>query len=108
MGGTSFPPGVAGKGGVGASLHNLDIPQVAIFLGVVGAVADYKQIIDREADEIERDVDHPPLGLVKQRTDPEISDPALAQLGGGIGDRPAGVDGVVDQQDMPSGKAHDS
>jgi hypothetical protein len=37
------------KGGLGASLHDTDLGQVAIFLGVVGAVADDKDVIDREA-----------------------------------------------------------
>jgi hypothetical protein len=92
------------KGGLGASLHSADIRQVAIFLGVVGTVADHKDVADREADEIDRDLDLPPLRLVEQRTNPEIADPALAQLGDGTGDRPAGIDDVVDEQYRPPGK----
>ena len=88
--------------------HNADIRKVAIFLGVVGAVADDKHVADGEADKIERHLDLPPLRLVEQRTNPEIANPALAQLGSGIGDRPAGIDDIIDQQYLAPGKAHDS
>ena len=67
-----------------------DIEQMAIFFGVVGTVADRKHIADREADEVDRYRDLPPLRLVKQCARPEIADPALAQLGGGIGTRGPG------------------
>src|SRR5207249_3985878 len=90
-----------------ASMRNLglldlvrgpDIEQMAIFFGVVGTVADRKHIADREADEVDRYRDLPPLRLVKQCARPEIADPALAQLGGGIGDRSPGIHDVVDEQ----------
>ena len=45
------------KGGLGALLHSPDIGLVAIFLGVVGAVADDECVADREADKINRDPD---------------------------------------------------
>ena len=64
---------------------------MAIFLGVIGPVAHDEHVADRESDEIDRDLDLPPLRLVEQRTNPEVADPALAKLGGGIGDRPAGI-----------------
>src|SRR5215813_5863644 len=63
------------------SLHDTDIGQMAIFLGVVGAVADDKYVVDREADKIDRDLDLASLWLVEQGTCPEISDPVLSQLG---------------------------
>src|SRR6516164_7206768 len=82
-------------------LHGADVGQMAIFLGVVGTVADRKHIADREANEIDRYLDLAPLGLVEQRTRPEIADPAPAQLGGGTGDSSASIDDVVDEQYRP-------
>jgi len=38
---------------------------MAIFLSVVGTIADDKHIADREADEIDRDLDLPPLRFVE-------------------------------------------
>jgi len=96
------------NGSYASALHqstNANIRQVAIFLGVVGAVANHEHIADLKADEIERDRDLAPLRLVEQRTRPEIADAVLAQLGSGIGDRPPGIDDVVDEQYRPAGKA---
>jgi hypothetical protein len=87
-----------GPGGAAAWAHGADIGQMAIFLGVIGTVADRKHITDREADEINRYRDLPPLRLVKQCARPEIADPAFAQLGGGIGDSSPSIDDVVDEQ----------
>jgi len=78
---------------------------VAVFLGVVGAVANHKHVTDRESNEINCDLDLTALRLVEQRARPEITDPALAQSGGRVGDRQAGIDDVVDQQYRPSAKA---
>lgn len=75
-----------------------DIGQIAIFLGVVGTVADHKHVADREADEVDRDRDLPPLRPDKQCARPEIADPAPAQLGGGTGARSPGIHDVVDEQ----------
>src|SRR5262249_30004872 len=86
------------------SIHNPDIGQVAIFLGVVCAVAGHEHVADRETDKIERDLDLAPLRLVEQRACPEAADPVLAQSGGGKSDRPAGIDDVIDQQYRLLGK----
>ena len=87
------------------SLHDADVRQMAVLFGVVGTVADDEDIADREADEIDRDLHLPPLRLVEQSTCPEVPDPALAQLRGGVGDRPAGIDNVVDEQYRAPGEA---
>jgi hypothetical protein len=87
------------------SRHHADVRQMAILLGVVGAVADDKHIADPEADKIDRNCDLSSLRFVEQCTGPETADPPPAQLGGGIGDRPAGIDDVVDQEHRPAGKA---
>src|SRR6516164_9597670 len=79
-------------------VQGADVGQVAIFLGMVGAVADDEHVADRETDKIDRDLDFAAPRLVEQRARPEFTDPALAQSGGCIGDRPAGIDDVVDQQ----------
>jgi len=78
---------------------------MAISLGVVGAVADDELITDRETDKIDRDSNLSSLRLVEQRACPETADPALTQLGGGISDRPASIDDVVDQQHRPPSEA---
>jgi hypothetical protein len=85
------------------SLHNADIWQTAVFLGVVYALADDEHIADREADKVDRDFDLPPLWLVEQCACPEIADPVLAQLGRSECSRSAGIDDVVDEQYGASG-----
>ena len=47
--------------------------------GVGGAAAQCKRVTDREADEIDRDFDLPPLRRVEQRTCLEITNPTLAR-----------------------------
>src|SRR5215813_258387 len=86
------------------SIHNADIGQVAIFLGVVRTVAGHEHVADRETDKINCDLDLASLRLVEQRACPEVADPVLAQAGGGKSDRPAGIDDVIDQQYRPPGK----
>ena len=55
-----------------------------------------------KADEIDRRLDFPPLRLVEQRAGPKAADLAPAQQVGGEGDGPAGVDDVVDEQNVPA------
>ena len=65
------------KGGPGASLHSRDVRKMAVFLGVIGAVADYKHIADGETDEVDCDLDLAQLRLVEQYAGPEVLDPTL-------------------------------
>jgi hypothetical protein len=55
---------------------------MAIFLGEVGAVADDK-VADRQADEIDRDLDLALLWLIEQRACREAGDFAPAQFSDG-------------------------
>ena len=65
---------------VGLSIHGADVGQMAVFLGVVGAVTDYEYIADREPDEIQRDLDLAPLRFVEQRACPKILTPRWRSL----------------------------
>src|SRR6202022_2497775 len=86
------------------SFDDADIGQVAVFFGIVDAVAGNEYVADGEADKIKLDFDLPPLRLIEKRAGPEVADPALPQQGGGTGDGSAGIDNVVDEQHPPSRK----
>ena len=73
---------------------------MTMLLSVVYAIARDEDVLDAKADEIDRRLDFPPLRLVEQRAGPKAADLAPAQQIGGESDRPAGVDDVVDEQNV--------
>ena len=56
-----------------------DVPQVAVLLVVVEAVADHELVLDREADVVHVDAHQPPRGLGQQRRDLQRAGPARLQ-----------------------------
>ena len=79
--------------------------QVAVALAVVEPVADDELVGDLEAHVVHRDVDQPPRGLVEQRADPERGRALAAQVADEVVERQAGVDDVLDEQDVLVGDA---
>ena len=74
--------------------------QVAVALGVVEAVADDELVRDVEADVADRHVDLGGLGLAQQRADLDRGRAARPEVAQQPGQRQAGVDDVLDDEDV--------
>src|SRR3954454_11344572 len=77
-----------------------DVREVAVALGVVEAVADREAVRDLEAGEPQREVDLAPRRLGEQRADLERRRVAGAEVAQQVLQREAGVDDVLDDQDV--------
>ena len=91
--------------GVHLGAQNAHEAQVPVSLPVVEAVADHELVGDLEADVVHRDVDEPARRLVEQRADPERGRVLAAQVPDEVVEGEAGVDDVLDQQDVLVGDA---
>jgi hypothetical protein len=77
-----------------------DVRKVAVTLVVVEAVADREPIVDLEADVPRRQLDLAAIGLRQQGADLECRRPAGAEAAQKVLEGQAGVDDVLDDQDV--------
>lgn len=96
------------QGGENGGLVNhgeaTEVWQVAIFFGVVEAVADDELVGDGEASEAGADIADAAIGFVEQASELDAGGAALGEV---VGDGPegaAGVDDVLDYEDMAAGE----
>src|SRR5205085_5675522 len=84
----------------GLEVQNPDIRQVAVFLLVVQAVADYENIRNLEPQVGHRHFHPAGVRLAEQGTDPQALRTANLQLLQQIRERQAGIDDVFHNQDV--------
>src|SRR3954464_6226311 len=82
------------------ALKCCDVRQVAITLGEIEPVADREPVRDLEADVPRDHLDLAPLGLGEQRADLQRARIAGPQVAHQVLQRQAGVDDVLDDQDV--------
>ena len=93
---------IPGDPRVDLRLEDANDAQVPVELAVVEAVADDELVRDREADVVDRDLDEPPGRLVEQRADAQRARVLAAQVADQVVEGEAGVDDVLDDEDVAS------
>src|SRR5438270_11324057 len=83
-------------------VQNGYVRQIPVPLPVVEAVADHELVRDLKARVAHRDVDLPPLRLGHQGTNLQGGGRAGLERADEIGERQAGIDDVLDDEDVPS------
>src|SRR5579862_1159480 len=88
------------------TLYTSDVGEIPISLALVKTVAHDKMVGNREADVVDEHVDLPPRRLVEEAGCPERPGLSRAQHLPKICQRGAGIDDVLDDDDVAAGKRH--